>query len=122
MHINFIVVLSPLGLSLICLFCTVLFRNRHFSVFALLILWFGSLPVGSQTLLKKLEQGREVSSADAAPKADAIVVLSGMLRMVSSGDRIFYELSDAADRLFAEIDLIEHKKAPLLILARGQLP
>lgn len=93
-----------------------------FLVLALLILWFGSLPVGSQTLLKKLEQGREVSSADAAPKADAIVVLSGMLRMVSSGDRIFYELRDAADRLFAEIDLIEHKKAPLLILAWGQLP
>ena len=42
--------------------------------------------------------------------------------MVSSGDRIFYELSDSADRLFAEIDLIEHQKAPLSILARGQLP
>ena len=78
--------------------------------------------MGSQTLLKKLEQGREVSSADAAPKADAIVVLSGMVRVVSSGDRIFYELRDAAYRLFAEIDLIEHKKAPLSILARGQLP
>ena len=63
-----------------------------------------------------------MSSADAAPKADAIVVLGGMLRLVSRRDRLFYELSDAADRLFAEIDLIEHKKAPLLILARGQLP
>ena len=91
-----------------CLFCTVLFRKCRFSVLALLILWFGSSPVGSQPLLKKLEQGRAVSSADAAPKADAIVVLSGMLRLVSSGDRIFYELSDAADRLFAEIDFIEH--------------
>jgi uncharacterized SAM-binding protein YcdF (DUF218 family) len=99
-----------------------LFRKRRFSVLALLIIWFGSLPVGSQTLLKKLKQGREVSSADAAPKADAIVVLGGMLRLVSSGDRIFYELSDAADRLVTGIDLIEHKKAPLSILARGQLP
>ena len=89
MHINFIFVLSPLGLSLICLFCTVLFRKRQFSVLVLLILWFGSLPVGSQTLLKKLEQGREVSSAEAAPKTDAIVALSGMLRMVSRGDRTF---------------------------------
>ena len=50
--------------------------------FSFVDLLIGSLPVGSQTLLKKLEQGREVSSADAAPKADAIVVLSGMLRMV----------------------------------------
>ena len=63
-----------------------------------------------------------MSSADAAPKADAIVVLGGMLRLVSRRDRLFYELSDAADRLFAEIDLIEHQKAPLSILARGQLP
>ena len=47
---------------------------------------------------------------------------SGMLRAVSSGDRIFYEFNDAADRLFAGIDLIEHQKAPLLILTRGQLP
>ena len=29
---------------------------------------------------------------------------------------------NAADRLFAGIDLIEHQKAPLLILTRGQLP
>jgi uncharacterized SAM-binding protein YcdF (DUF218 family) len=99
-----------------------LFRKRRFSVLALLILWLGSLPVGPQTLLKKLEQGREVSSADAAPKAYAIVVLSGMLRMVSRGDRLFYELSDATDRLVAGIDLIEPQKAPLSILARGQLP
>ena len=78
--------------------------------------------MGSQTLLKKLEQGREVSSADAAPKTDAIVALSGMLRMVSRGDRTFYELSDAADRLVAGIDLTEPQKAPRSILARGQLP
>ena len=78
--------------------------------------------MGSQTLLKKLEQGREVSSADAAPKTDAIVALSGMLRMFSRGDRTFYELNDVADRLVTGIDLIEHKKAPLSILARGQLP
>ena len=114
--------LSPLGLALICLFCAILCRKRRFSGFALLILWFGSLPVVSQTLLEKLEQGREISSADAVPKADAIVVLSVMLRAVSSGDRIFYEFNDAADRLFAGIDLIEHQKAPLLILTRGQLP
>ena len=106
--------LSPLGLALICLFCAILFRKRRFSGFALLILWFGSLPVVSQTLLEKLEQGREISSADAVPKADVIVVLSGMLRAVSSGDRIFYEFNDAADRLFAGIDLIEHQKSPFI--------
>jgi len=96
-----------------------LFRKRRFSVLALLILWFGSLPLGSQTLLKKLGQGREVSSADAAPKADAIVVLGGMLRLVSRRDRLFYELSDAADRLFAEIDLIEHQKMRLYQSSHG---
>ena len=99
-----------------------MFRKRRFSGFALLVLWFGSLPVVSQTLLEKLEQGREISSADAIPKADVIVVSSGMLRAVSSGDRIFYEFNDAVDRLFAGINLIEHQKAPLLILTRGQLP
>ena len=71
---------------------------------------------------EKVGTGEGGVFAHAAPKADAIVVLSGMLRVVSSGDRIFYELSDAADRLFAEIDLIEPQKAPLSILARGQLP
>ena len=63
-----------------------------------------------------------MSSADTAPKADAIVVLGGMLRLVSRRDRLFYELSDAADRLVAGIDPAEHKKAPRSILARGQLP
>jgi len=71
---------------------------------------------------EKVGTGEGGVFAHAAPKADAIVVLSGMLRVVSSGDRIFYELSDSADRLFAEIDLIEPQKAPLSILARGQLP
>ena len=71
---------------------------------------------------EKVGTGEGGVFAHAAAKADAIVVLSGMLRVVSSGDRIFYELSDAADRLFAEIDLIEPQKAPLSILARGQLP
>jgi hypothetical protein len=38
---------------------------------------------------EKVGTGKEVSSAEAAPKTDAIVALSGMLRMFSRGDRTF---------------------------------
>ena len=53
---------------------------------------------------------------------DAIVVLSGMIRVVGDEENLKYEFTDSVDRFFAGLDLFNNNKAPILILTRGKMP
>ena len=55
-------------------------------------------------------------------KADAIVVLSGMLNTIKINGKLNYEFNDSVDRILSGIDLFKNNKAPLLILTKGKLP
>jgi len=59
--------------------------------------------------------------AASAPKADAIVVLSGMLRVVP-GTHDTAEWRDAVDRFDAGVELARAGKAPLLVFTSEWYP
>ncbi|NBX45520.1 MAG: YdcF family protein, partial [Gammaproteobacteria bacterium] len=64
------------------------------------------------------------------PKADAVVVLSGMMRHVESDigresptrSGLYPEWGEAADRFFAGVELFERNKGEVLIFTGGLLP
>lgn len=71
--------------------------------------------------MAQLESGQVLQQANAMPKADAIVVLSGILTAVEGEGGLQTEWLDP-DRYFGGLALFKAGKAPKLIFTRGQLP
>ena len=116
------IIVSPLGLIIILLFFGV-FRKRMLpSMIALILLIILSLPIVSRQLIKFLEQGYTLISPNNVDTADTVIVLSGMIRTIKQNNEIYYEFSDAIDRVFAGIELLKLNKAQKIILTRGKLP
>jgi len=116
------IIVSPLGLIIILLFFGV-FRKRMLpSMIALILLIILSLPIVSRQLIKFLEQGYTLISPNNVDTADTVIVLSGMIRTIKQNNEIYYEFSDAVDRVFAGIELLKLNKAQKIILTRGKLP
>ena len=69
--------LLPLGFSLFFLLVGVIFRWRWSSSLAFALLWIFSLGIVSQGLWRVLEAPWQRRLVSSAPRADAIVVLSG---------------------------------------------
>ena len=116
------IIVSPLGLVIILLFFGV-FRKRMLpSMIALILLIILSLPIVSRQLIKFLEQGYTLISPNNVDTADTVIVLSGMIRTIKQNNEIYYEFSDAVDRVFAGIELLKLNKAQKIILTRGKLP
>lgn len=113
---------SPLGLCLLLVIVGLLLNARRWVLRGTLILMVCALPATSNVLWRQLERGHALQDPGDAPTAEAIVVLSGMLRAVPSGDGFAYEWSEAADRYFAGVDLALAMKAPKLIFTRGAQP
>jgi len=113
---------SPLGLCLLLVLVGLLLNARRWVARGILILIVCALPATSNILWRQLERGHALQDPSDAPTAEAIVVLSGMLRAVPSGDDFAYEWSEAADRYFAGVDLALAMKAPKLIFTRGAQP
>jgi uncharacterized SAM-binding protein YcdF (DUF218 family) len=89
---------------------------------ALMLLIILSLPIVSQKLIKFLEQDYTLISPNNVDTADTVIVLSGMIRTIKQNNEIYYEFSDAVDRVFAGIELLKLNKAQKIILTRGKLP
>ena len=106
--------LLPLGLSLILLVVGLLGRLRWPVISALLLIWAFSLGMVSQGLWRWLEAPWKRRAATAAPRADAIVVLSGG-RHPAPGPARVTEWEDP-DRFLAGLDLYRAGKAPRLLL------
>ena len=116
------IIVSPLGLIIILLFFGV-FRKRMLpSMIALILLIILSLPIVSRQWIKFLEQGYTLISPNNVDTADTVIVLSGMIRTIKQNNEIYYEFSDAVDRVFAGIELLKLNKAQKIILTRGKLP
>lgn len=71
--------------------------------------------------MKKLEYPYKPISINSINKADAIVVLSGMLHQVGDNKYNKYEFSDP-DRFFGGLDLMKKNKSDKIIFTAGQLP
>lgn len=113
---------SPLFLIIILVMWSLLFRSKVVGSVAIVILIVCSLPFVSNKLISYLERDYLLASPVNAKAADAIVVLSGMVRTIEGADGLKYEWGEASDRIFAGIELMQKKKAPILLLTRGKMP
>jgi uncharacterized SAM-binding protein YcdF (DUF218 family) len=114
--------LSPIVVVLALVLVGAWRRSRAVLVAAALLLWTLSTPVIADALLRAVEGHRVRLEAATMPKADAVVVLSGMLTHVQGEKGLVSEWGEAADRLFGGLELMQADKAPRLVLTRGLLP
>ena len=112
--------LLPLGLCLILLLVGLFARWRWPIYVAMLSLWAFSLGLVSQGLWRWLEAPWQRRPATAAPRADAIVVLSGGRHPAPGAARVS-EWHDP-DRFLAGLDLYRAGKAPRLLFTGGASP
>ena len=113
---------SPLFLVFILILFGAFLRSKKITFFGLLVLFFCSLPVISNNLITYLEKDYTPQDASSINETDAIVVLSGMVTAIKTGETFKYEFGDGVDRVLSGMDLFNNNKAPLLIFTRGKLP
>jgi uncharacterized SAM-binding protein YcdF (DUF218 family) len=113
---------SPLFFIIIIILIGTYLKSKKISLFGLLVLIFCSLPIISNKLIFYLEKDYNLQEVSNIGKADAIVVLSGMISTIKTKEKLSYEFSGAVDRILSGIDLFKENKSPLLILTNGKLP
>ena len=79
---------SPLSIVLIIFLIGTFFKSKKISLLGLLILIFCSLPIISNKLIFYLEKDYSLQSVKDVAKADAIVVLSGMISTIKSKEKL----------------------------------
>ena len=80
------------------------------------------MPILSGKMTAYLESDYDLNQPSKIDTANAIVVLSGMVKTVKTKNGLDYEWGEAVDRFFAGIDLFKLNKAPTLIFTRGKVP
>ena len=115
-------IVSPMFLVMFLITWGIVFRSRISGILAVSILIICSLPIFSNKLITYLENEYILSDASSAETADAIVILSGMVKTINGKNGFSYEWGEASDRIFAGIELIKKNKAPIIILTGGKLP
>ena len=110
----------PLGFSLLCMMAGLLLRKMLLLWSGLLILLVFSMPLVSNALMSLVEDTSRKASVNLLQKADAIVVLSGMLHQVDGAP--LGEWNDAVDRFEGGVALFKAGKAPVIVFTRGQVP
>ncbi|MFZ4524099.1 MAG: YdcF family protein [Chlorobium sp.] len=114
------ILVLPLGFTLLSMLAGLIWRKSLLLWYAALLLWAFSMPVVSDGLMRFVEGGNARIPVSAVENADAIVVLSGMIRQVDGAS--LGEWGDAVDRFEGGIDLLKAGKAPVIVFTRGQLP
>ena len=115
-------VVSPLFLILVIILIGIYLKSKKISLFGILVLIFCSLPIISNKLIFFLEKDYSLKDISNVNKADAIVVLSGMVSTIETNGKISYEFSNAVDRILSGIELFKENKGSFLILTNGKLP
>ncbi len=115
-------IFSPLIMIIVLIIFGLITSSKKISLIGVLILIVCSLPIVSDKLVAYLESNYQLSKPSDIKSADAIVVLSGMIRTINSKDGLDYEFGEASDRIFAGINLFKEEKASKIILTRGKLP
>jgi len=113
---------SPLSIVLIIILIGTFFKSKKISLLGLLILIFCSVPIISNKLIFYLEKDYSLQNVKDVTKAEAIVVLSGMISTINSKEKLSYEFNDSIDRILSGIDLFKEDKASFLILTNGKMP
>lgn len=113
---------SPLMLVIGLIIIGMIFNLRKFSLIGVIILTISSLPIISNKLINYLEKDYQPVEISGIEKADAIVVLGGMIKYVGNENNPKHDFNDAIDRIFTGLDLFKNNKAPSLILSQGKMP
>jgi uncharacterized SAM-binding protein YcdF (DUF218 family) len=114
--------ISPIFFIILLMLIGVFLNSKRISIFTLIITITLSMPFVSNNLIHFLERDYRLEKIDLMPDADAIVVLSGMVRTINAKEGLHYEWTDASDRIFAGIELVKKGKSPRLVLTQGKLP
>ncbi|MDA7838268.1 YdcF family protein [Candidatus Pelagibacter sp.] len=122
LHKVIALIASPLFLIIFLIFLGIIFKSKKISLLGFIVLIFCSLPITSSKLISYLEKDYILQNISNIDKADAIVVLSGMLKTIKFNNKLEYEFNEKVDRILSGIDLFKNDKAPLLILTRGKFP
>lgn len=96
-------------------------RNGIVALSGILLLYLASTPLVAERLFRYAENNEVKQNPKALPKANAIVVLSGMLVNVQSSQGTIQEWGDP-DRFFGGIELYKLGKSGKLIFTGGILP
>lgn len=96
--------------------------SKKTSFVGIVILVICSMPILSGKMIAYLESDYELNQPSKVETANAIVILSGIVRTIKTKNGLNYEWGEAADRIFSGIDLFKLNKAPTLILTSGKLP
>jgi uncharacterized SAM-binding protein YcdF (DUF218 family) len=115
-------IFSPLFFILSIIIFGIIIGSKKTSFAGVAILVICSMPIVSGKMIAYLESDYELNRPSEISTADAIVVLSGMIKTIKTKDSLDYEWSEAVDRFFAGIDLFKLNKAPTLIFTRGKVP
>jgi len=110
----------PPGICLLLAIAGLVFKRRSLVWIAVALLWVMSLPVVGGELMRRMEEPYHRIPVERVQKADAIVVLSGMLQQVEGAP--LGELGEAADRFEGGVDLFKAGKAPVLVFTAGHMP
>ena len=113
---------SPIFFIILLIFIGIFLKSKKISIFTVIITITLSMPFVSNNLIYFLERDYQLKKIDLMQDADAIVVLSGMVRTISAKQGLHYEWTDASDRIFAGIELVKKGKSPKLVLTQGKLP
>jgi uncharacterized SAM-binding protein YcdF (DUF218 family) len=113
---------SPLFIVIVFVLWGSIRGSKKVSFTGIAILIICSLPVLSNRLIAFLERNYRLESTKSFETADAIVVLSGMVRAIQGKNGLAYEWNEASDRIFAGIDLFKENRSSILIFTRGALP
>ena len=115
-------IFSPLMLVIGLIVLGIIFNLRKFSLVGIIVLILSSLPIISNKFIAYLEKDYQPLEIADVENVDAIVVLSGMIRVIGDEENLKYEFNDSVDRFFAGLDLFNNNKSPILILTRGKMP
>ena len=110
----------PVGITLLLVLAGLRLHRRWLIWSGVAVLWLSSTPFISGLAVRAAEGWAERGLATDAPKADAIVVLSGG-RAVAPGRAAVSEWG-GADRFFGGVELFKAGKSPLLVFTGGAAP
>ena len=114
-------IVSPLGLLISLMLLALLLRRQWPIYWAVLIVLVCSFPLTARSVWVGLESEYQYQPPTTLPKADAVLVLSGMLGGFETEDGYVTEWGDP-DRFFVGVQLVRLGKADRLIFTRGQMP
>jgi uncharacterized SAM-binding protein YcdF (DUF218 family) len=110
----------PLGVAIALLLAALRWpRNKLLVAAPLVLLWIFGTPVISDRLMSSLEDRYPYRSDQDCPRADAVFVFGGMLRLRDHPGAAAIPWNEAAERFDRAVDLYKSGAAQLLVLSGG---